>query len=332
MKPLINSYYYAPHAHSMRHSQIVEDLEIMKDIGTDIISLCVHDWQMWNWMQPRINRFVQLAHSYGFKVHLVPNRWGGLFAGWIDGFDEFMLANPDVIIQNRDGKPFKSDEGNHCFSGRITAFGCTQNPKLRAYFFERLLPRLCEAMEFDGIVWDEPHSHVCYCPYCRELAPDGEPTREWQFVQTAQFINECSAAIRKNCDRKVTISLFIQPGQTDLLKELVLQPELDYIGSDGFVRSPHRHVQGWEKQDLFTYYDEIDPIIRSAGKKTFYLLEAQNHRDADLEDYLISIERACKLPMDQLMYYFAAHEMSDPENEKRFNQATWDAVRHLSKT
>lgn len=327
----INSYYYAPHAHSMRRSQIEEDLEIMKGIGTDIVSLCVHDWQMWNWMQPRINRFVALARSYGFKVHLVPNRWGGLFAGWLDGFDEFMLANPDILIQDRNGQPFRSREDDSCFSGRIAAFGCTQHPKLQAYFLERLLPRLCDAMEFDGIVWDEPHSHVCYCPHCRALAPEGEPTSAWQFAQTAKFINRCSEAIRDGSGRKVTMSLFVQPGQTPLLRELVRQPALDYVGSDGFVRSPERHVQGWKKQDLFTYYDEIDPIMRAAGKKTFYLLEAQNHRDADLEDYLISIDRACRLPMDQLMYYFAAHEMSDPDNERKFNEATWQAVKTVAK-
>ena len=57
-------------------------------------------------------------------------------------------------------------------------------------------------------------------------------------------------------------------------------------------------------------------------------MEAQRHRDADLDDYLQIIDKAFNLPMDHLMFYYSAHELS-LENEEAFNNATWDAVKRI---
>ena len=59
------------------------------------------------------------------------------------------------------------------------------------------------------------------------------------------------------------------------------------------------------------------------------LLEAQRHRDEDLDDYLSNVERAFSLPMGHLMFHYSAHEMSS-KNERVFNQATWAAVERVS--
>jgi len=83
------------------------------------------------------------------------------------------------------------------------------------------------------------------------------------------------------------------------------------------------------KGTIFESYQKFDPLLQDAGKKTFFLLEAQRHRDEDLHNYLDNVEKAFALPMDHLMYYYSAHEMS-PENERIFNQATWECVRRIS--
>lgn len=79
------------------------------------------------------------------------------------------------------------------------------------------------------------------------------------------------------------------------------------------------------KTTIWQAYSTFNPVLKAAGKQTFYLLEGQRHRDEDLENYLLNIDKAFELPMDHLMFYYSAHEMSW-ENEDRFNQATWQAA------
>ena len=82
------------------------------------------------------------------------------------------------------------------------------------------------------------------------------------------------------------------------------------------------------KGTIFEAHAKFYPQIKRAGKQAFFLLEAQRHRDEDLDNYLKNVNRAFSLPMDQLMYYYSAHEMPT-ENEQVFNEATWNAVARL---
>ena len=84
------------------------------------------------------------------------------------------------------------------------------------------------------------------------------------------------------------------------------------------------------KNTIFQAHAAFHPLLTAAGKKTMYLLEAQRHRDEDLDAYLAVLDRAFALPMDQLMFYYSAHEMS-LGCEERFNRATWDAVARIRK-
>jgi hypothetical protein len=65
-------------------------------------------------------------------------------------------------------------------------------------------------------------------------------------------------------------------------------------------------------------------LIKKAGKKTMFLLEGQRHRDEDLENYLENLDKALALPMDHLMFYYSAHEMSPEKAQilRRFHG--WD--------
>ncbi len=130
---------------------------------------------------------------------------------------------------------------------------------------------------------------------------------------------------RQEPGREVVTSVFIQPQNDVLLDTLLETKNIDYIGSDGHLRSPD-HWMHRMKGTIFEVYDRIAPKIKASGKQTFFLIEGQRHRDEDLDNYLENLDRAFSLPMDQLMYYFSAHEMS-LENEEIFNQATWDAVK-----
>ena len=104
---------------------------------------------------------------------------------------------------------------------------------------------------------------------------------------------------------------------------------IDYMGSDGHLRS-NDHVMHRMKNTIFKAHGVFYPKLTAAGKKTFFLIEGQRHRNEDLQNYLDNLERAFSLPMDHLMYYYSAHEMT-PDKELVFNRETWNMVAQLTK-
>lgn len=311
---LVNCYYYAPHNHTLLTEHLDADLARMKRLGTDAVSLCVQEGQLTNWHQQRLRNVVERIHAHGMQAHAVPNRWAGLVAGWLDGFSAFTVEHPEVLIHGRDGRPVVKGE----------MAGCVNHPLVRAHIRESLT-KLFTLFPFDGLIWDEPHSADCYCGHCRALRPDPEPG--WYDRRFAEFIDGESGFV-KTIRPGATISLFVQPDQRALLKALLNAKQMDYLGSDGHVRSDDHRMHRM-KGTIFQAHAEFAPLLAEAGKPSFFLLEAQRHRDEDLENYLANLDRAFALPMDHLMYYYSAHEMS-PAKETEFNRATWAAVAKLT--
>jgi hypothetical protein len=179
-----------------------------------------------------------------------------------------------------------------------------RNPKVRRRY-EGNLRILLEGFGFDGVVWDEPRP------------PEAD---------VIGFLDEMSAFV-KSVRRDALVSMFAEAGDLHLAETFAGTRHVDYLGSDGHVRSD-AHRMHRMKNTIFTAHAAFFPVLAAAGKKTVFLPEAQRHRDEDLDDYLSNVERAFSLPMDQLMFYYSAHEMS-PRNEEAFNRATWAAVASL---
>lgn len=285
---LLNCYYYAPHNHSLLAKHLIADLEHMRGLGADAVSVCVQEDQLRNWHQRRLRNVVEQAHRVGLKVHAVPNRWCGLVAGWLDGHSEWALTHPETFLSG-------ADEVGVCDP---------QHPAVRARYEEALKVMLGE-FGFDGVIWDEPRS--------------SKPA-------LTLFLDEMSA-YAKALNPGVVISLFAEAGRLDTVNHLALTQHMDYLGADGHVRR-NSHQMHRMKNTIFTTHETFHPILKRAGKETMFLLEAQRHRDEDLEEYLAVVDQAFDLPMDHLMFYHSAHEMS-VSNEDRFNEATWAAVRRV---
>jgi hypothetical protein len=310
---IINCYYYAPHNHTLLSEHLESDLTRIAELGTDAVSVCVQESQLTNWHQQRLRNVVKRIHAHGMKAHAVPNRWAGLVAGWLDGFGRFTLENPETLVQSEAGVP----------RARGEMVSCINNPKVTEHI-RASLAALFERFEFDGLIWDEPHSLRCYCEYCKKLCE--APDENWHHGRFAAFIDEMSL-YAKTLREGLVVSLFSQPHQDALFNALLKNDNLDYLGSDGHVRSAD-HQMHRMKGTAFEAHGKYAPLLKEAGKKSFFLLEAQRHRDEDLENYLANVDKAFALPMDHLMYYYSAHEMS-PESEQRFNEATWTAVKQV---
>lgn len=286
---LINCYYYAPHNHCLLSRHLAEDLRFIRELGADAISVCVQEDQLVNWHQQRLRNVVALAHRHGLQVFAVPNRWAGLVAGWLDGLSRWTLAHADALIPSR------------------KASGCCdpRHPQVRRHF-EETLRVMFSKYDFDGLVWDEPRP--------AEQAVIG-------------LLDEMSALARE-LKPGLVVSLFAEAGNLDLAPSLARTRHIDYLGADGHLRR-ESHRMHRMKNTIFTTHAAFAPVLRAAGKKTVFLLEAQRHRDEDLDEYLAVVDRAFDLAMDQLMFYFSAHEMS-LDNEDAFNRATWNAVRRVA--
>lgn len=309
---LINCYYYAPHNHTMLTEHIVADLNKMVEIGTDVVSICIQESQIENWHWKHIDNFILLAHRAGLKVHAVPNRWAGLFAGWLDGFSSFSMENQHLLTEDVSGNPV--------IKGEMAC--CINKPEVREYI-ENNLQYMFAKFDFDGIIWDEPHATFCHCEHCKAKGIDSSTMADRAFCTYLDHIS----LIAKAQGRDIVTSVFTQPQNDSLLNALIETVNIDYIGSDGHLRSPG-HQMHRMKGTIFEVYDKFAHKIKAAGKKTFFLLEGQRHRDEDLDNYINNVDDAFSMPMDHLMYYFSAHEMS-PENETIFNRATWNAVKKL---
>lgn len=314
IKLLINCYYYAPHNHSLLSEHLEADLGRMVELGVDIVSVCVQESQLLNWHQQRLRNVVDQAHRHGLMVHAVPNRWAGLVAGWLDGFGNFTAENLDTLVVDQNGKFVTGGE----------MVSCVNNPKVEEHI-RYSLAQMFTLFDFDGLIWDEPHPRVCYCGHCAEANP--RFYADWFNSNFADFLDRMSAQV-KSLRGGVKISVFVQPDQGDLLECLLKANHIDYIGSDGHVRSEDHRMHRM-KGTIFQAHQMFHQRVIAAGKKDFFLLEAQRHRDEDLENYLANVERAFQLPMDHLMFYYSAHEMS-PDKEGVFNTATWDCVRKLA--
>jgi len=281
---LLNCYYYAPHNHTLLTKHLRADLEHMRELGVDIVSLCVQEEQLHNWHSRRLRNVVELAQSLGLRVHAVPNRWCGLVAGWLDGYSSWTVQHPETYDSRR----------------MPPAVSAPTHPAVREHF-ESTLRALLD-YPFDGLIWDEPRS--------------SQP-------ELVAFLDEMSA-FAKRIRPKLVVSLFAEAGRLETAPHHAATRHIDYLGSDGHVR-PDSHQMHRMKNTIFQAHAAFHPLLTAAGKKTVYLLEGQRHRDEDLEAYLSVLDRACALPMDQMMFYYSAHEMSSA-CEERFNQATWMAV------
>lgn len=288
---LLNAYYYAPHVHCMLREHLEADLAHIAELGADAVSICVQEGHMERWFFKRLERVIAVAHEQGLAVHAVPNRWGGLVAGWCEGYDGWSVANAHGLMP---GYP-----AHRAFSEP------TVDATRRHY--EQHLTRLLESFAIDGLIWDEP------CP--------GED-------RVIAFLDEMTA-YAKLIQPDLVTSLFLSSSDLHLTPALVRTRYIDFLGSDGHVRSED-HEMARMKTTFATAYDTHFPVLSGAGKKTMFLLEAQRHRDEDLDDYLKNLHNAFTRPMDHLMFYYSSHEMLDPGNERRFNEATWNMVRRLA--
>lgn len=311
---LINSYYYAPHNHSLLNRHLDWDLEKMASLGTDIVSFCVQEKQIDNENGPKIQNVIDHIHRHGMQAHVVPNRWAGITAGWLDGYSLFSVHNPDTWVVSADGNPEPTFE----------ILSCVNNPKVGDHVRTNL-EALLDRFDFDGLIWDEPHSNPCHCSYCRQLCA-GTPTAAWMHARTALFLDEMSALV-KRVKRGAIVSLFVQPHCDALFQALLNTSHIDYLGSDGIPYSRSSRMATM-KQSIFEAHAKFQPQLARSAKRSFYLIETQCHSDADLENYLTVVDDAFKLPIDHMMYYFAAHEMS-PHNADVFLEATWRAVARL---
>ena len=154
-------------------------------------------------------------------MHAVPNRWAGLTAGWLDGFNHFHVLHADRLLRTPGGALAEP--------GELTLD--VRDPAVREHCL-RNVATLFEDFALDGLIWDEPHAPAL--GDATDATAEGvDPYQE----AVAGFLDELSAEalrVRPGLD----VSLFIQPGQEALIRRLLRAEHIAYVGSDGHVAGP----------------------------------------------------------------------------------------------
>jgi hypothetical protein len=287
---LVTCYYYAPHNHCLRLEHLDADLAHMAELGTTDVAFCVQEDQLGNWHSQRLATVVERIHRQGMRAVAVPNRWCGLTAGWLDGYSAWSLQNTALLLPGHERKGI-------CDPGR----GEVRERMLQS------LEQLVQRLPIDALVWDEP----------APLAP------------VIALLDEL-AGVGKKLKPGLRVDLFLDSGHVEQAASALLATRhLDHLGSDGHVRA-EQHRMHRMKPTIFHAHAVLHPLLRQAGRRSVFLLEGQRHRDADLEAYLAVFDQALALPMEQIMWYYTAHEMS-PAAGERFDAATWAGIARLAR-
>ena len=308
---MINMYYMDHGLYVFRPDHIRADYEDMKDMGCDAVTLSV--LEQFHHGHKAIQNHCRLAHAAGLKIHVIPARFGGMFAGAPKTASGFAINNPDLLVEDANG-----DRHGVC---------CVENPGVRDFFAERL-QSLIGDYEFDGVVLDEPKGTdiVCHCRHCCEAyGKVSHRTRQQSIVNFLGFLCDQIKSVRDS----VEISLFAMPHDSgEFLAQLAALPNLDYIGIDGPVcdqeTAPGAPIV---KASLFESAPAALVTASEHGKKSLLVLESFGVPAWAYDAFAAGLDRALAYSPDQWIFFYYPHNTEDPD---RLMALTESAIRRIS--
>lgn len=303
---LLNAYYFRAHTYTMVPKQIREDLQWMKNTGTDIVSVAVLEQDLYA-AKENLKFICDEAKKLGMQVHAVPSRWGGLVAGAPKVPSVFTCQNPDTWICNKDGSIKKSN-----ISGCLSSI---HHPKTLEFMINTTR-KMLQTWDFDGVVWDEPKTlGMDYSEMAKEALGD-EFNHKGQVKANAKFYSAINKMIKKEFPNVATsMFLFASVGNTTM-NEMAKTEMLDYFGCDG---RPWSNTDGGKlesKGKVLLGDDGGERFIDAArknGMKALWLIENHNMSDNDIPVLKRRLPEVVKKAPEQLIYYYYPRNIQSPE-------------------
>lgn len=285
--------------------QIAADLDDMAAMGCrDVVySLLEQD----DFFCPRtVEAHFDRARRAGLKVHVIPGRHGGLFAGAPKVPSLYAAAHPEFCVRREDGGVYGSDIG---------VFLCPSHPETFAFLTESIT-RLVERYGVDGIVYDEPKTPFvpCWCGRCRAERGDRTPEAHRRDA-LIEFMARVTAQVAAR-HPGVEQTLFIDGSYgDDLARGWAEQCTLAAFGTDGPVTG-HRVREPDDlicKTALLERAPSILQMARETGKRSYLLVENFLVHRKDFDRLEAEVYAVADLGPDAMGFYYYGSNNDDPE-------------------
>ena len=276
-----------------------EDFTEMKEMGFDTVCLSFSESEM-TYALRTFEILVEIAHEVGLKVHVIPSRIAGRFAGAPLMPSIWLSKNPQYQLPDN----------------YIVPVACVECEEVRQ-FIKEFMHFLLTNYDIDGIIWDEPKAVNMISRHPATIAKYGEnPTEEDMIDGYLDFFNDIAGYCRE-LRPDVVQTLFCMPSLPESFTQKASKsPYIDYFGYDGNLSKQRRFKEEIQYRDkrLTKYWDRTLKEAGEAKVKTFALVETmhmprEEHEafEKNFDDYLKNYKP------DHLSVYYYAHNADAPE-------------------
>ncbi len=301
---ILNAYYLRAHMYTMVPRHVREDLKWMADIGTNVVSVAIIEQDLFAAVE-NVSIICNEAAKLNMKVYAVPSRWGGIVAGAPKVPSLFSVKNPQTWILKKDGTPMYND-----ISGVISSVHYSETVD----FFKSSVDKMFKAWDVKGVIWDEPKSFLPdYSPKAIEVLGKDAP---WQshIKAVINFFADVNKHIKDSRPDIVT-NMFAYANSSDMIvSEGAKAPYLDAFGCDG---RPWRNEDGGNQESkgkvLLGTGERFLKAAKDNGKKSLWLIENHNMRDADTVLMNKRFPELLTKDIDHLIYYYYPRNIENPD-------------------
>ncbi len=248
--------YYLDHGNwTVIPRQMRDSFRDMRERGFDGVALSFSESEMC-YARRTFEIQVACAHECGLKVHVIPSRIGGRFAGAPQMVSTWLVRHPSSQTED-------------------PTMACIQDADFRKWMHE-FIHTLFADYELDGLIWDEPKGATMVTRHPATTAKFGpNPAPESLADDFALFIEELTATARA-ARPEIAVTLFNMPSvHTCFTSRCAWIKGLDYLGFDGscwrhsYFREPPQKLKPY----LTETWERTRAECAAGGKKTFALIE-----------------------------------------------------------
>ncbi len=272
----------------------------MRDWGFDGVALSFSEGEV---LLSRRDFDMQIrdAHAAGLKVHVVPSRLGGRFAGL-----------PVASLWLSENSTSQLPEN--------AAFACVEDPAFREWTAD-FIRMLFSDHELDGLIWDEPKYSSLVTRHPATLAKLGpSPTPEDMADSFIEFVSGLTA-IAREARPQLEVSLFNMPlVKPYFTSRCAFIEGLDYLGFDGAcsLQSRYHEPASKMKHYLIERWERTVAECAAGGKKTFALIENFWVPESAISEFYETLEAyLVQAHPDHLSCYYYGFNNDCPEEFQR---------------
>lgn len=302
---ILNAYYLRAHTYTLVPSQVRQDMEWMKSVGTTVLSVTVLEQDLYAAVE-NISIICKEAHNLGMQVFIVPSRLGGLVAGAPKVPSYFSVTHPKSWVLDKNKKPIHSD-----VSGVYSSIYDSKTLN----FFKNFIKKAIETWPISGIIWDEikVFDMLDYSEHSLKFH-NGIPTLEKHNAAVSDFFSEINEYAKKLKPELIISATVYGNTSSHILPYLAKIKFIDYVGMDG---------RPWGLEDKGTAELNGKVIIGQQkrfkeaalkeGKKLVVLIENHNMRAIDNKLMDKKLPEVLDLNIPHLIYYYYPRNISNPE-------------------